>query len=427
MLKIKKNSLFNNSIVYVVSSSIASFLPFLLLPLLTKNLSVKEFGIIGLFQLVNILLYPLVSFNLESYIQKEFFVETTTFRKKLVNVFAFYLSLTGVFFLFYFWIGDIISSFIDVDNRLIFLALITAWFQFLVNVTLVIFQLLGKVFNYGIFQTSYTIISNALVWYLLVECDFNYDAKIYGQLLGALVFSIVGFGLIIRAFSLNSLNSLKYLDKVVLRDIFKFCLPLVYHSFGLMLFFFVDRYLISSMIGFEELGLFTVAFQLSALFGIITGSFNNAYVPWLYEKLAMNDYLEKVKIVKTTYIYIICLFVVLISFSLVIPFFFSFMINIKYNGALKYIPYLLSGFFFQGLYYLSANHLIFLKRTFDLSLITVIVAILKFPMAYYIIKVFGSLGASISFSLSFLLYSVLVFLWANRSLPMPWLSVKSSK
>ena len=69
MLKI----LSQNIIIYGATNGIKSLVPFLMLPILTIHLSVEDFGILSLVEVCILFLVPLVSLNIASSINVEYF------------------------------------------------------------------------------------------------------------------------------------------------------------------------------------------------------------------------------------------------------------------------------------------------------------------------------------------------------------------
>ena len=82
-------------------------------------------------------------------------------------------------------------------------------------------------------------------------------------------------------------------------------IPLVPHSLALFALAMADRYLVGTLIGFEELGVYVLAMQVAAVFSIFFTAFHNAFTPWLFKQLKTEDFTAKQTIVTLTYCYFV--------------------------------------------------------------------------------------------------------------------------
>ena len=152
----------------------------------------------------------------------------------------------------------------------------------------------------------------------------------------------------------------------------------------------------------------------------ITGSFNNAFVPWLFEKLSLDNIKEKVKIVKFSYMYMILLFFVGALVFLFVWLIFPIFVNVQFNGALKYIPWLLLGAVFQGCYYMVTNYILYTEKTIVLAIITLSTGIVSVIFNYVLIPILGGIGAAVAYALTFMIYFIVTWVVSSRIYRMPW-------
>jgi O-antigen/teichoic acid export membrane protein len=200
----------------------------------------------------------------------------------------------------------------------------------------------------------------------------------------------------------------------------KFGVPLIPHAIGGIMFTAIDRVFLTEFYGVEQTGNYSVSYQLGAIVSLLTFSFNNAFVPWLYQNLSNNNVNSKIKIVKFTYFYFITLAVFATFFLLIFPYIVIYMVDKSYKSINSYSVFIVYGFVFQGMYYMVTNYITFAKKTLYQSIITFFVALLKLPITYFSLLFFGISGASISFCFTFFIFFILTWIVSHKVYPMPW-------
>jgi len=92
MVKISNSfkNIFNQLIGYGFSQLIVILLPIILLPILTRTLSINEFADYSIYKTIVALSTPIISFSLSTYLLKNFYHELKNKEKKfIVNAFFF--------------------------------------------------------------------------------------------------------------------------------------------------------------------------------------------------------------------------------------------------------------------------------------------------------------------------------------------------
>ena len=174
------------------------------------------------------------------------------------------------------------------------------------------------------------------------------------------------------------------------------------------------------MIGIEETGVYTVAYQIGSVLGVVTSSFNNAYVPWLFTKLKAGIYDDKIKIVKFTYAYFAILLLIAVTSAYLLPWFISIIAGKAFESAGSYTFWIVLGYAFNGMYFMVTGFVFYTKKTGLLSKVTFFVAIVNFPLCYFLLKSLGTVGAAISMTIVFGLSFILTWVLSARVFPMPW-------
>jgi O-antigen/teichoic acid export membrane protein len=321
LLSVSSSNLVRSSGVYTVSSFINAALPLLLLPILTHRLSPADYGIVAMFQLSVSVIYPFISMNLEGSIFRKYFEnDGTDFPSYIGSCFLLFacslLIITALL-----WINlDFIQKITLIPEAWLKYILIVAACQFITVVILTTYQVKVQPIKYGIVQISQSALNVGLTILFVVIMNRTWDGRLEAQIIAGSVFAIVSLLILFRTkqFRLN----VKITD---VRHALKFGIPLIPHAIGGMLFTSIDRFFLTKLIGLEQTGNYTVAYQIGAVIGLITSSFNNAYSPWLFDKLNKDDLEIKKKIVKFTYSYFVVIIIgaifLLISFPYIVSIF----------------------------------------------------------------------------------------------------------
>jgi len=223
-------------------------------------------------------------------------------------------------------------------------------------------------------------------------------------------------------------NSIHFDFKIIdFKNALSFGLPLIPHAIGGILFTSIDRFFLTNLIGLEQTGNYSVAYQIGAIISLITISFNSAYVPWLFDKLNRSDFEIKKRIVTFTYIYFALLILGAIFLLLFFPIIVSRFVGKGFLNINTYSTFIVFGFVFQGMYFMVTNYIIYAQKTYIQAIITISIGLVKLPITYFGILWLGAIGASISYCLTFFLFFIATWILSSRVYKMPWGHIFTNK
>lgn len=399
MLKI----LSQNIIIYGATNGIKSLVPFLMLPILTIHLSVEDFGILSLVEVVILFLAPIVSLNIASSINVEYFkLEKKEFRKYMTN--AFLLSFISFLFIIFIFIilSKQISNILDTTNTIVLWLPLFALLRVSTQVVLSIFQVSGEPKKFAIFSIGQTLLDFSLSYIFVVFYQYGYIGRLEGIYIAFFVFSISSIYILYKR-NFFSLPTLFYS-----RDILSFGIPLIPHAIGGTIMAMSDRFFISYFYDNEYVGYYTASYQVSALMLLVGMSVNQAWTPLFFKML--KDKIEIKKILNLiTIVSMFFLFCMLII-GLLRDFIFDILVDKKFFIAKEYFYWLLLGFFFQSLYFLATNFLFYFKKTKLLASITFFGAILNIILNYIFVKYFGVIGVAYSTAITWFIFLFYVYI-----------------
>ena len=416
--RIIRSSLFRSSGIYTIASIISASIPFLLIPILTRKLSPIDYGIVSMATILVSIVTPFIGVSAQGAINRRYFDgEQNNFPRYVGNCFILLVISSLVFFIIFLLFNNLISSHTAVPGIWLYAILFTAISQFISLILLTIWQAKVEAFKYGLLQVIQSCLNFGLTLYFIFILNYGWEGRILGQMLAVFFIAILAIIILIK----NKFVVFQY-NREDIKDALNFGLPLIPHTLGGLLIAFTDRFLITNMIGINETGVYTVAYQIGSVIGLINASFINAYVPWLYAKLNLNNNKVKVQIVKFTYLYFAILILGAFLSVFLLPWFIGFFAGKSYKAASLYTFWILLGYVFNGMYLMIAGFIFYVKKTSVLSKITLITALCNIPICYVFILYYGTLGAAISMSVIYAITFICTWIFSNRVFKMPWLT-----
>ena len=403
---IKKLS--GNIFIYGFTNGLKSLVPFIMLPILTYYLSVKDYGTLSLIEALVLFVSPFVMLNIHSAISVEYFI------LKDKNIFAQYVTnaliLTIFSFILVFVIlnvfSGLIANIIKINEIWIKIIAFLAFLKIIPLVILSIFQSQNKAFKYFLFSLVLVILDFGLSYVLIVIYNKGINGRIIGTYGSYFVMSVIGL-IILYKFHF-------VIKKIVLnfsKQILEYGLPLIFHSLGGIILAMSDRFFLSYFINNKEVGLYTVAYQISGIMLLFSMSVNQAWRPMLF-KFLKEGYLTKIKKINT--ILLIVFIIVFLIIYLIIPYLYLFFVNVKFYSSKVFILWLLIGFLFQSLYFIYTNYLFFYKKTKLLGSITILGALLNLILNYLGIRLFGAIGVAYATAITWIFYFFSVYYFSKK-------------
>ena len=409
--------------VYLVSNLLNAVIPFLLLPILTRYLSPAEYGQIAMFQTLLAGIGTFIGLNAIGAANRKFYdgdIDETVLRQ--FNGSCVHILIVSSFITF---IGIVLfqnqlSEFLAIPTSWILAAVVISAFSFITSMRLGQWQIRSQAKWFGVLQVSSSLVNMLLSLLFVIGLTQGAQGRIDAQVITGILAAIIALIWLYK----DKLLQVKVWKPQYIKEALSFGVPLIPHSVGFFLISSVDRFVINEKMGLSDAGIYMVAVQLSSAIAIVFDAINKAYVPWLFERLKRNDHKEKKQIVKYTYIYfVIALFVAGIAF-IIGPFFITFLAGDKYSEAGKVIGLLCLGQAFGGMYLMITNYIFFAKKTGRLAIVTIITGIINIMLLFVFVTHMGLIGAAMAFVISKFIQFVMTFILANKSMVMPWFSLR---
>jgi len=389
-----------NIIIYGGTNALKSLVPLLMLPILTAYLSLSDFGLLSLIETTILFVTPFILLNINAAINVEYFkVNHNTLKEYVTNALLLSFIAFCIIFGLFFTLQELLSSMLHIKSALILWVVVFSGLRVVTTVVLGLYQSRQESFKFAIYTLTQTIIDFTLSYVFVVVYKLGYIGRLEGTYISFFIFSSIGIYLLYK---------MDYLTKVTFKytkDILNFGLPLIPHALSGTIMAMSDRYFISYFVGNDQVGLYTIAYQISALMLLVSISVNQAWSPMLFKLLKEKNIKQVYKF--TIYLFILFSLVAMIGYFLRDVLFYIF-VDEKFYMAKEYFGWLLLGFFFQSLYFLVTNILFFEKKTKLLATMTVLGAIFNVILNYYFIHLYGTIGVAYATAITWGVFFILV-------------------
>jgi O-antigen/teichoic acid export membrane protein len=411
-----KSTLIQSAGVYTITSALNAAIPFLLMPVLTRYLTTADYGMVSMYGVLISFVTPFVGFNVEGAVSRQYYereqVDMTVY---VSSCFAILLCSTVVVFIIFNVLAEPLFRLTSVPQQWLWTIVLVCFMQFICRMVLVLWQVRVMPSRYGTFQIIQTALNAGLSVILVVIVGMAWQGPLIGQMVAVFVFA--GIALVI----LSRDGWLKFkVNKQYIRSALNFGVPLVPHTLGGVIIGITDRIFITKMVGLDATGLYTVGYQVGMIIALLQDSFNKAYVPWLYERLKMDDLSIKIRLVKITYLY----FIIIISISLLLaaiaPWFLSFFVGKQFAESAIFVVWIALGYAFNGMYKMVVNYIFYAQKTAILAWITFGTALVNIVFNYFFISLNGAIGAAQATTVTFALSFVATWIFSNKAYKMPW-------
>lgn len=415
----QSNRLFGHAAIYTLSNFAVAGVPFLLLPVLTRVLDPAAYGVVAMFTLVVSFISVGVGLNVHGAIAVRYFDRSSFDIPKYVSTALVILALSTVLMLVLVSIaGGKLAVITSIPKQWLYVAVLVAFLQFLVQVLLALWQASKNPIKYGALRVTHAFLDAIGSIVLVLVLALSWQGRLSGMLAAWLFAAIIAVYFLIRegwlAWSI---------DPTYAKDALNYGVPLVPHAVGGLLLGMADRFIVNNILDVSSTGIYVVAVQLGLILGMLADSFNKAFAPWLMEKLSdISDETQK-KIVIFTYIYFFVIIALAALGAFVAPYVLPYIVGPQFQTAGPLLVFILLGNAFIGMYYMVTNYIFYSRRTGLLSALTISVGVMTVALSWLLINAYGIKGAAIGFMAGQASLFFGAWVLSNYCVPMPWFKV----
>jgi len=406
--------IFKHGSAYFLVSLLTKATGFLLLPIITRYLSLEEYGLYTNIQSAQSIMYLFATLSLDAaYGRFIYNYNSSTKRLRLltstiVTVFILwnivYLGLSGiaVYYLIDSWgYQELFISFL--------LPFITLFQQFItLNTSLM--QSRHHTKKLLSITTSAFFITQAIVLISLMVFNLGIKSFFIAQFLVSSVVMYIHISMMKK----EGLIKLFIFKKNTFKKVFKYALGYIPASFSGWVFSLSDRYIITYYVSLAMAGKYSFVMQLTMIIQVIMQAIDTAYTPMFMAFMKEKTEVNKEKITSYFTVMTFLLLFVYLGMVLFLPFLIEAFFPEKYQGNYLLISILSMGFVFLAIRKMFVNVLVYYKKSFWISISGYIPAIVNLGLNFIFVPKYGMYAAAWATLASFFLYNVIVFIMAQK-------------
>lgn len=400
---------------YTITGMLNNAVPFILLPVLTRYLSPDEFGLLSIIVAYVAIFSPVIIFGIPTLFATDYHrLVGTELRRKSAIWFGLPFFLGGLMILMFQSLSHMLVNPMGLPEAWIPVIPLLALLGFIPQWAGVVFQMENRPRDFSVYQTTQAILLMLTAIIFIVGFDMHWEGRIWSMLIVGAIASVIGLLALRPYLSFMSPKS----DDIV--EAIKFGAGLLPHSVLSQLIRQSDRLFIVHFIGLSAAGEYAVGWQVASIMLVLLSTFNQAWTPFLFHKLADCDEEKKKKIVNLTYFIALAFFAMYLAVNAISPIIFSFVISEAFQNGMHFVPFITTGYLFLGFYLLVTDYIFYTKKTYILSLLTTANFVINLAMNYICVQRFGSIGVTYAFIISSFIMSFAAWFVANKVFPMPW-------
>jgi len=406
-----RKRIFSNTLIYGIGDLITKGAAVFLVPLYTHLLTTEDYGIIASVGMFTGLLSSAMGLTLGAAVTKMHF---DFYELKERKDFYGTIFLSSTAWALFVVVALVITSESTLNslfrsvpaNPYLKLGVWITFFSCLAQVPLALLQVQERPLAYRVFTLiSFITTTLSIIWFVAIK-KLGAVGSLRGQLLGAAIAFL--------AYSVFMLKNINFTIKPkLLAQALSFALPLVLYNLGSFILVCSGRYFLERQGSLGEVGLYNLAYQYSAILGMIVSAFNMAWAPIFYELAKCNDGPSRIsRVAQFMIVFSILLGLALVLFSREV---FYFMTPVQFHRATTVVPFLVFVNILTPVVWINLGHAIAAKNeNKHLIWITLVACATVIGLSSLLVPEYGMIGAALATLFAYLIFNVLAFFVAQK-------------
>ena len=391
---------------FMICSILQSGLSIITVPIFTRILDVKEYGLYSTYVSWESIIIILITLRLDYTIFNKGMSKYKDNRNGYVASMQIITTITTIFImLLYFIFRFIINNITELSTGIMILMIIQAGLYPALN-----FWIIKNRYEYNyklfvIISLGLVIINTivGIICVLLINGN-NGIIRIVSYAIVNILFSLV-------LYCINFKNGLHNYKLEHIKYAILFNIPMIPHYLSTYILNQSDRIMIQKMTNKSNVGIYNVSYNAGMIMTIVSTSVINALTPWYYQKFDEN----KIKDVSCLFLPLtICITLPIFVFILFAPEALKILATKSYYESIYIIPPVSASIIFIFMYsFFSTAEFYYDKNKFSI-LISSIAAIINIIMNFIFIKLFDYRAAGYTTLISYFILSTGHFVYANK-------------
>ena len=412
----KSKDLAKSTIVLGIGQFLPKVFAVATLPLITKALSVSEYGIYDLILSFSTLAIPLVTLLIQQAVFR-FLIEddSDVAKRQYISTAVTLTCLLSVCSLILAFMTSIIVEF---DSSI----LISATILYISEAFLDMFGQISRGLKRNTWYSASAIICSLFSTILIIITSTTNSLTIFSALAIGIFSYITASIFLLFKLKIHRQFSLRAFSTAHLKRMLKYSLPVIPSSISLWITNLSDRLLVTWFLGEALNGIYAAACKIPNIFGTFYNVFNLAWT-----EIAARSIKEKnisiyySKLFRALFTFLTGVLLLIIPLS---PIIFNLLINVKFIDGYNQLFILYLGIFFSCIVSFYGGLYVALKKTGQVGLSSLAGAILNVIINILLIKHIGLYAASISTFLSFFVIAIYRYVQLKRYISLTYNSLE---
>jgi len=432
----KLKELLSDTLVYGISSVLARFIGYLLVPLHTAVFPTSEYGIVSLVYAGIVFLNVIFTFGMESaYLRyaKDREQAKSVFKTLQTGLAALATLLVLVLILAAPVLMPTMSLLSAGQENLYWMMLGILWFDTMVLIPFAELRLVRRQWLFALFKTGNILVNVGLQFYLILARGWGIEAVFFANLVASVLTALVLW------VSTSDMFSGSW-DSAVFRRALWFGLPFIPAGLGFAINetldrFFLGNYLTEATVARlydpdlmpdDIVGIYSACYKVSVFMMLLVQMFRMAWQPFF---LRESDDPEAPRLYRDVFRYFngiagICFLVVALFAQQIvqikIPLLDVYLVGEEYWAGLQIVPVLLGAYWFHGWYMNFSAGIFIREKTKVLPVITLIGATITVASNLVLIPYIGMMGSAVATLISYAAMAMLLYYQSTKIYPVDY-------
>jgi len=413
MLKTAITKLAKSSIVYGIGGMLQRFMGLLLLPFFTRALTPADYGVVALISLIGVAMSGLFTLGTGNSMGVIYFRELDIARRPtIIWTNTLLMAVNSLFwYTVLFLAAPVLSELMFQSDRfadLIRLALLGSVLSTIADPWLAYLRMEEKAKRYVVLTLISSILSIVLsIWFVVVQ-----RIGVTGVFLASTLTQ--GIMLLVNWLVIGRQLHCK-IDATLYRPLVRIGFPGIFGLFAFLLIDYADRQMIERMVSLDALGVYSVGYSFGMVMSIAVGSFATAWPPFFM------SYLNKRNEARTIFARVLTYYLIGFGCLIVLFFFMAKPVVLLMTAPAFHDAYLVVGLvaaahMLKGCYLIVLPGIYFAEKLHKQSAVEWTAAIVNIGLNFWLIPIYGIVGAALATFISYLTLPVLAWTVARHYL-----------
>lgn len=406
-------SLSKDSIIYGLGNIVLKVLGLATTPIITRIFTPADYGVINLISSIISFLGLIMIFGMDSAMSLSFF-EYKKNRKIVISSGFWFLLIWAivVMTLATIFSNSIANFFLksEIYTGLLIIGFVTAILNLLIGYITLIFRLEFKAKTFAIITVINAVFSTSFI--LLFVAGFHFGLK--GYFIGSMIGSLIAF---LVAFYLARSNFVFKISKLRLLQMISYGSMLLPASMATYIFDLSDRFFVSHYWNLQELGFYSMAFNITAMMTFFSVALSQAWSPFIYKMYHENHATYKHFLSRFASYYLIFFAFLTVMFCTFNREVLAIFTTPKFFGATVAVIPLAIAAFFSASIRLTVVGISISRKTKYIATYTIITALFNILLNFLLIPKYGIAGAGWATAISYFLLTALYFQTSQKLIP----------